>query len=771
MDLEGVRATDQRRGSNPGDLRGPEDKLRGVGDFEQDGALVQGQRRGRVEEEQTGGLRGRDRGETHQRALVFQPSGPSRPADRFSIPPPSRTLGDRRSRSFFAFVPGKCEEVDRGFTLSLALLARAEILVASGQHALAFDDLRFAEELTVPQQFKSELARKKEACEKVIRENEKSLVLRREWTTTESKPLPPLTEGENPGIPGASSLLEMEETVAAGKRAIAAKTIVPGDTLVVEPPIAAALLPDFFGTHCQHCFSRFVAPVGCPNCSGVAFCGRKCRDAAMSTYHKYECKILALLIGSGMSVLSMLALRMVTQNGPNKCTEIRHALTGRTSNEGEDGNARSSTETKPSKSAKRRSRKKKWRDSQRREKLEEEIDLRAYDLVAHEKQRSAKDFFERSLMAAFLLRCLQRVGFFEKPTKDEETPNEEEIGVAALLSKHLQLLQFNAHEVFETRLGTEHWFRGSKPVYLGVAVYPTVARFNHDCYPAVTRYFVGRSIVIRAIRRLQPGDVVAENYGPIFTKRTLKERQNTLAGRYWFRCECTACREDWPLFDGLSNDLVRLRSVVPGSYKITNFHLIERHFSPQVSYRGMHQSTRNAARSEQDDQVLLVSTRNRFTRITRNGTRMRNALRSRFRRDGPRTGRDRFAGVPRRSGQVPPSGGATPQGHSPGGNRGQRLHGRQRQRLVATEPPCLIRRYTAIDNNTKRNKCAIEKEKENVADARIIAYLTLDRGEGRGIRDLWRRNKIRRSVREILRFFWHLFFIMHMFREKIKFRI
>nr|XP_034186762.1 SET and MYND domain-containing protein 4-like isoform X1 [Osmia lignaria] len=490
---------------------------------------------------------------------------------------------------------GKCEEVDRGFTLSLALLARAEILAASGQHALALDDLRFAEELTVPQQFKSELARKKEACEKVIRENEKSLVSakelerRGEWTTTESKPLPPLTEGENPGIPGASSLLEMEETVSAGKRAIAAKTIVPGDTLVVEHPIAAALLPDFFGTHCQHCFSRsvfllppfsltsttvggnrfrFVAPVGCPNCSGVAFCGRKCRDAAMSSYHKYECKILALLIGSGMSVLSMLALRMVTQNGPNKCAEIRHALTCRTSNEGEDRNARSSTETKPSKSAKRRSRKKKWRDSQRREKLEEDIDLRAYDLVAHEKQRSAKDFFERSLMAAFMLRCLQRVGFFEKPTKDEETPNEEEIGVAALLSKHLQMLQFNAHEVFETRLGTEHWFRGSKPVYLGVAVYPTVARFNHDCYPAVTRYFVGRSIVIRAIRRLEPGDVVAENYGPIFTKRTLKERQNTLAGRYWFRCECTACREDWPLFDGLSNDLVRLRCPTKGCTKV-----------------------------------------------------------------------------------------------------------------------------------------------------------------------------------------------------------
>lgn len=75
----------------------------------------------------------------------------------------------------------------------------------------------------------------------------------------------------------------------------------------------------------------------------------------------------------------------------------------------------------------------------------------------------------------------------------------------------------------------------------------------------LNRYFVGRCIVIRAVRSLQPGDVVAENYGPIFTKRTLAERQRTLAGRYWFQCTCKACQKDWPRFENLTNDCVRLR--------------------------------------------------------------------------------------------------------------------------------------------------------------------------------------------------------------------
>ena len=158
-----------------------------------------------------------------------------------------------------------------------------------------------------------------------------------------------------------------------------------------------------------------------------------------------------------MSVLSMLALRMTTQAGPAGCMRIHRALNRSSpvaSNEQEQQQQqqqqqqveRSSTQPKLSKSAKRRLRRKKLGDSRRRlpsterespqpepehrnqtrdteEKLDGEdepsvTDLRVYRLITHEKRRTARDFFERSLMAAFLLKCLQRVGFFEEATKD-----------------------------------------------------------------------------------------------------------------------------------------------------------------------------------------------------------------------------------------------------------------------------------------------------------------------------------------------------------------
>lgn len=62
----------------------------------------------------------------------------------------------------------------------------------------------------------------------------------------------------------------------------------------------------------------------------------------------------------------------------------------------------------------------------------------------------------------------------------------EETAICELLVRNLQLLQFNAHEIYETLRGP-HQFTGSKAQYIAVGIYPTGALFNHECYPAVAR--------------------------------------------------------------------------------------------------------------------------------------------------------------------------------------------------------------------------------------------------------------------------------------------
>ncbi|GLH03679.1 SET and MYND domain-containing protein 4 [Gryllus bimaculatus] len=82
-------------------------------------------------------------------------------------------------------------------------------------------------------------------------------------------------------------------------------------------------------------------------------------------------------------------------------------------------------------------------------------------------------------------------------------------------------------------------FRGAKPVYVGVAIYPSAALCNHECYPGLARYFVGTTLVLRALRPLRAGDALAENYGPAFVKFPLASRKKALLSRYWFNCTCS----------------------------------------------------------------------------------------------------------------------------------------------------------------------------------------------------------------------------------------
>lgn len=152
-----------------------------------------------------------------------------------------------------------------------------------------------------------------------------------------------------------------------------------------------------------------------------------------------------------MSVLSMVALRMVTQDGPRKCLKIYEGLkknvvekttvllsatsTGTTPASTTTPNTNDMKSSASSKSAKRRIRRRKLKESRRGEEISEmtekrepredddesTVDVAPYNLVTHADRRTSKDFLERSLMAAFLLKCLQRVGFFACPAPDDGT--------------------------------------------------------------------------------------------------------------------------------------------------------------------------------------------------------------------------------------------------------------------------------------------------------------------------------------------------------------
>ncbi|CAG9812403.1 unnamed protein product [Phaedon cochleariae] len=436
---------------------------------------------------------------------------------------------------------------DSGGTLALGLWGRSKVLLALQEYPLSLNDIQQALKENLPTVYKAEAFWKMAICYKHLQEENRARVsfdLAQKLLGSNEKLLGMLEKDRNDDIQNydnnkvtekngstrqtrswASKKITFKEKEGLGRFAVAKKDIKTGEDLVVEQPYVACLLPDMFGTHCHHCFERLKAPIGCPDCSNVAFCSAICKEASCNSYHRHECKYLDLLIGSGMSVLAHAALRMVTQNELARCLEI----------------------------------------------YEDRSKEKVYALCTNAGQRSAEDFLQRTLMAAFLLRCLQKCGYFGCKNGYDVMPTEEEYRIGELLLHHLQMLQFNAHEVYETRVAAGSNLKGSKIVYIGIAVYPTVSLFNHDCYPAVTRHFSGKTIVIKASRPARRGDPIAENYGPTFTRRSKRDRQRALRSRYWFDCWCAACLQDWPTIEhGLDDATRRVRCTSPGcSYLLT----------------------------------------------------------------------------------------------------------------------------------------------------------------------------------------------------------
>lgn len=142
-------------------------------------------------------------------------------------------------------------------------------------------------------------------------------------------PQPNHNEGQERSqvFPNASPKFSVQSDQSVGRFAVAGETIKTGEEILREKPFASCLLTDRMGTHCLHCFARLKAAIACETCANVVFCSKQCRTEA-DKYHKYECRILALLIGAGMSVLAHLALRIITQSTAGDMVQVNPLLEG-----------------------------------------------------------------------------------------------------------------------------------------------------------------------------------------------------------------------------------------------------------------------------------------------------------------------------------------------------------------------------------------------------------------------------------------------------------
>ena len=72
-----------------------------------------------------------------------------------------------------------------------------------------------------------------------------------------------------------------------------------------------------------------------------------------------------------------------------------------------------------------------------------------FNLCTHSHRRDTNDIYSKTIFAAFLLRCLQEVGYFRSVSDAAPglTLSEPEVLVGSLLKHFLDCIQFNTHTI------------------------------------------------------------------------------------------------------------------------------------------------------------------------------------------------------------------------------------------------------------------------------------------------------------------------------------
>ena len=137
------------------------------------------------------------------------------------------------------------------------------------------------------------------------------------WQTRERQDIPAALQlpTSNPRIPSASDAVTVRHEPGVGRFVVAARDVQPGEVIFTESPIISTTCDEHVENICLTCLRYTTSPLPCPTCSDVNFCSLACRQMALASFHKYECRLTHVFEQTGIKDLPLLllSLRTITQ--------------------------------------------------------------------------------------------------------------------------------------------------------------------------------------------------------------------------------------------------------------------------------------------------------------------------------------------------------------------------------------------------------------------------------------------------------------------------
>ncbi|XP_042875594.1 SET and MYND domain-containing protein 4-like [Penaeus japonicus] len=341
---------------------------------------------------------------------------------------------------------------------------------------------------------------------------------------------PPAVLSPRPDAACMSAAVRVAYTPVRGRHLVADREILPGEVLIVEDSICAAVKPDgTFRTHCSHCLRRAPVPLPCPTCSLVVFCNERCRAAGLSGSHGGECAMLAALVSLKLDPAPLLAARILAST---TLTQLKDTLGQLQAN--------STGVNKPL--------------------LEIAGGFRSlYHLEGHGTARSESQLQEVAAMAYVLTRVLleNSSSFLKNKEGNIAIPSLDDVVLVGGQFMRLILgLECNVHCMKEVETGgggAEGGVLGrSRGREVGWAVYSALSLINHSCVPNALTSCLGSTKYLYSVSVIPCGAEITDSYGERYVSHARAKRRAELQQHYFFCCNCAACQADWPLFEDIT---------------------------------------------------------------------------------------------------------------------------------------------------------------------------------------------------------------------------
>ncbi|XP_006618435.1 SET and MYND domain-containing protein 4-like isoform X2 [Apis dorsata] len=270
------------------------------------------------------------------------------------------------------------------------------------------------------------------------------------------------------------------------------------------------------------------ANIPCEHCTYAMYCSEECKAMEWKKYHDIECAIFPSMLKMNFVKLDLFSLRLAIQavREATSIQELRKELEEVDSCE--DPRTKGFSKNGMFLSDKYRS---------------------LLGLITNTEKRSVQDLFRRSLDASFILYFLATCSnMFGSPLKKDLSiliKNDNVIFVGGLILRHQQLIPSNIHSFSEEC--------GLDAVERGIAAMPFFSLINHSCNPNILRHSRSNYMIIYVIFPIKKGEQLYDNYGQHYAITPKEERQKELLKQYYFKCDCLACQENWPLYYNLKS--------------------------------------------------------------------------------------------------------------------------------------------------------------------------------------------------------------------------